>query len=97
MLLALVVGVFWLFHQGRGLSFFGDDWEFIFSRQGFSPHTLLAPVNGALDLTEILIYKVLLGLFGISSYRPFQATLVGLHVICVTLLFFLARRRLGDA
>jgi hypothetical protein len=92
---AILVGGVWLYGQSHRLNFWGDDWEFVFGRLGISPHTLFFPVNGALDLTEVVIYKVLLRLFGLTSYAPFRATMILLHLSCVVLLFLLARRRVG--
>jgi hypothetical protein len=91
----VIAGGIWLYRQSSGLSFYGDDWGLVFARQGLRPSTLLAPFNGTLDLAQILIYKVLLATFGLSSYSPFRVVVVALDGCCAVLLFVLARRRVG--
>ena len=67
----LALGAILVLAQTRGLSFFGDDWEFVLDRRGLSPHVLLTPHGPHLSLVPILIYKLLLRVFG-SSYLPFR-------------------------
>jgi hypothetical protein len=68
----LVLAVVIVVVETRGMSFFGDDWDFIVQRRGLSAHTLLAPHGPHLSLFPILIYKVLLKVFGGGSYLPFR-------------------------
>ena len=58
--------------ETRGLSFFGDEWDFLVDRRGMSPSVLLKPHGPHLSLVPILIYKVLLHVFGGGSYLPFR-------------------------
>src|ERR1700730_18375190 len=58
--------------ETRGLSFFGDEWDFLITRRGLSPHVLLGPHGPHLSLIPVLLYKRLLAVFGASSYLPFR-------------------------
>ena len=68
----LILGVALVLRETRGLSFFGDEWDFLVDRRGMSPDVLLTPHGPHLSLIPILIYKLLLQLFGASSYLPFR-------------------------
>jgi hypothetical protein len=71
---------------GDRLSFFNDDWYFLFQRPGMESHAgidiFLAPHNSNLVLVPAIVYKALVGLFGLSSQLPFRIVLA----ICVVLL-----------
>ena len=68
----LVLGAALVLVETRGLSFFADDWDFVVDRRGLSPDVLLRPHGPHLSLVPILVYKVLLQVFGGSSYLPFR-------------------------
>lgn len=83
--LLLLLGAGLVLHYTRGLSFFGDDWDFVLRRRGLSASVLLKPHGPHLSLVPILIYKVLLKVFGAGSYLPFRLLavfdLLGLAVV----------------
>ncbi len=68
----LALGALLVLVETRGLSFFADEWDFVVDRRGFSAHVLLSPHGPHLVFVPILIYKVLLGVFGASSYLAFR-------------------------
>lgn len=77
------------------LTFFLDEWAVILGRQDWSADALLEPHNEHPYLGPIVIYKLLLGAFGMESTLPFQIANVALLVLVAGLVFVLVRRRLG--
>jgi hypothetical protein len=91
---ALAIGV--LLYQGRGQTFFYDEWSFILQRRGISFDTFLEPHGGDhLSIVPVAIYKVMLQVFGLRTYLPYQLLVIAAHVACASLLWIYARRRLG--
>src|SRR5437764_12377723 len=68
----LLLGAGIVLSETRGMNFFYDDWEFILHRRGLSADVLLRPHAQHLSLIPILVYKLLLAVFGASSYLPFR-------------------------
>jgi hypothetical protein len=91
MLLALVL----LYRKGSGLTFFYDEWNFVMNRRDWSVGTFLEPHNEHLSLVPVAIYKLLFATVGIDAYWPYRVLLLTLHLVCIGLLFVLARRRVG--
>ena len=79
-----------------GLTFFNDEWDVILNRPGWSPHSLLRPHNEHIYLGPVLIYKVLLEVFGLKSAAPYEVVNVGLVLTVASLVFVYVRRRLGS-
>lgn len=88
----LALGAALVIYETRGLSFFGDEWDFVVTRRGLSPHVLLEPHGPHLSLVPILVFKVLLELFGGSSYLPFRL-LAAFDLVIVALALGIACRR----
>ena len=84
-----------LLYLGRGLTFFGDEWEFIVGRQDLTIWNLFRPHNEHWSTFPVLVYRALFGLFGLHSYLPYLATLLVVHVTAVAGLFVLVRRAAG--
>jgi hypothetical protein len=81
----LVLGAVIVFVETRGTFFFGDDWDFIVNRRGVTTSTLLTPHGPHLSLIPVLIYKVILKVFG-DGYLPFRVlAAVDLVVMAVAL------------
>lgn len=84
---------------GTRLSFFSDDWYFLLQRPGLSSHggidVLLAPHNGNLVAVDVIIYKGLVGAFGLRSQLPFRLVLASLVVSVGVLVYLLVSERLG--
>jgi hypothetical protein len=85
---------------GTRLTFFNDDWYILLQPPGLESHggvdTLLAPHNGNMVVLFVLIYKVLLAVFGMSSQLPFRvvgaAATAGLGI----LVYALTSERVGS-
>ena len=84
-----------LLYAGRHLTFFYDEWGFVFTRREGGLHTFLDPHNGHLVLFPVLVYKVLFATVGMRHYFPYQVVTVALHLLCCALLYALVRRRVG--
>lgn len=87
----LALGCVIVLVETRGLSFFGDEWDFVLDRRGLSASVLLTPHNPHLSLIPILIYKVLLKVFGARSYLPFRM-LAAFDLMIVALILGIACR-----
>ena len=68
----LVLGAVIVVVETRGMTFFGDEWDFVVARRGLSAQTLLRPHGPHLSLVPIIVWKVLLAIFGGGSYLPFR-------------------------
>ncbi|MGO9972065.1 MAG: hypothetical protein ACLP01_04495 [Solirubrobacteraceae bacterium] len=89
----LMLGAAIVLYETRGLSFFFDDWEFILDRRGISLDMFLLPHGPHLSALPILIYKIVLQLFGASSYVPLRM-LAALDIVALGLITGIACRRL---
>lgn len=90
---ALVAGA-WIMHEGRGLTFFYDEWNWLLEQpDGLTG--LLAPHEGHLAFLPRLAFTLLLSVAGVEPYWAFRLLAVAVHVLCAGLLFALVRRRLG--
>jgi len=89
------VALFFLQRQNVPRTFFFDEWTWIAERRTNGPDTWLRPHNGHLITLIIVIYRILLAVFGLNHYRPYR--LVGLlaHVLVATLLYRTVRSRHG--
>ena len=84
-----------IMHAGRNTTFYFDDWNFVVDRRAWRPHVLLYPHNEHLSLLPVVVYKVLLELFGLGHYGVFRVVALVFNLTCGTLLFIYVRRRLG--
>ncbi len=90
-----LLGCLVIARASRGLTFSGDDWGFITDRRGFSAGVFLRPHNEHLSALPIAAYKLLLAVFGASSYVPFMALLLITHGVVCLLVYAIARRYVG--
>src|SRR5262245_55541518 len=81
---------------GSHLVFEGDDWNVVLDRRGHSPSDFLDPHQGHLVLGVVLVYKLLLVAFGMSSPIPYHAASTLLYLVAAALLFVYMRPRVGD-
>ena len=94
---AMALAAALLLWEGRGLTFFVDEWSFGYgARSGLDPSELLAPDNGHLALVPILTTKASLALFGAETALPLRLVSVGFHLATALLLFAILRRQVGD-
>ena len=90
-----VLAAAWILREGRGLTFFYDEWNWVLERRhGFDG--LFEPHEGHLVVVPLLVFKALFAVVGVEPYWPYRLLAVLAHVLCAGLLFALVRRRLGD-
>jgi hypothetical protein len=89
--LAAFLGILWL---GRGLTFFADEWAVIVERP-ISLDNFLRPFNEHWLGVTTLVYRLLLERVGLTTYMPYLALLLGLHIVVVLEVYLLARRTAG--
>lgn len=85
-----------IWSKSRGWIFHLDEWSFVLNRRDNDADAFLAPHNDHLSVAPVLIYKALLGMFGMTHYGLFMATIIALNLACGGLLFVFARRRVGN-
>lgn len=95
LLLALSSAVAALLYQGRQLTYFYDEWEFIAARQGHGLDVFLRPHNQHLSIVPVTIYKALFKLVGLEPYWVYRLMIAVLVAVSALLVFFVVRRRAG--
>jgi hypothetical protein len=94
---AMLVSAGLLLHWLGRLTFWRDEWNFLLHRRGWSVGTFLDPAVEHLSTIPILLYKLQVETFGMSSPpRSYQLVAVLGFLASVTLLFIYVRRRLGE-
>jgi hypothetical protein len=88
---ALVVLV-WL---GRDMTFYHDEFAFLLLRD-LSINGLFAPHNEHLSATLVLLYRVLDGTVGMSTYWPYLAVTFALHIVVSAIVYAVVRREAGS-
>jgi hypothetical protein len=78
------------------LMLYGDDWEILLQRRGFSAGVFLDPHLDHIAIAPVAIYKALLAVFGMRSALPFEVVSTLVFLLSVVLLFVYLRRRVGD-
>jgi len=77
------------------LTYFQDTWAFLLDRQDFSADAFLAPHNEHIVVLPVVITKLLLAVFGMTSGRPEMFAMTLTVLVSGALLFVYVRRRLG--
>jgi hypothetical protein len=88
---ALVV-LAWL---GRDMTFYHDEFAFLLLRD-LSINGLFAPHNEHLSATLALLYRVLDGTVGMSTYWPYLGVTFALHVVVAAIVYAVVRREAGS-
>ncbi len=94
--LAMVVAAGALIHWGRGAVMIGDD---LFYAQRLSDDDLghaILHSNLYLLALPMALYKAMFEVFGIGSYLPYRLAAIILALLCATLFYSIARRRIGS-
>lgn len=92
----LVTGaVVMLMYEGRGTSFYYDDWNFVLERRDWNTGALLRAHNEHLSLVPVLAYKLLFATVGHDTYSPYRLVLALSHAGTLVAMFVYARPRLG--
>ncbi|MGD9735442.1 MAG: hypothetical protein AB7V58_07545 [Solirubrobacterales bacterium] len=77
------------------VTFFQDTWAFLLDRQEWSAHSFFDPHNEHIVVIPVLITKVLLEVFGMTSNTPEQIVMGITVLVAPVLLFVWMRRRVG--
>lgn len=87
-----------LLYQGRGTTFYGDEWDFVLDRSGGGSlaHELLAAHNEHFVLVPVLLYKALFSTVGLHPYWVYRLVSALAHLACVALAWRLVTPRLGS-
>jgi hypothetical protein len=80
---------------GTRLTFFNDEWAFLLRRPGFTADSLLKGHNGHLSVLLVVLYKGLVGVFGLESQLPFRLVLGLCFVALGVVTYALVSQRLG--
>lgn len=88
---AALVAFATLLWLGRGLTFFADEWAVIAERS-ISLESFLRPFNEHWLGVTTIVYRLVLGVVGLSTYMPYLALLAALHVIVVLEVYVVGRR-----
>jgi hypothetical protein len=92
-MMVLAAAAIW--HETRGTTLWYDEWTWALQRRGGGIDTLLEPHYQHFSLVPLLIYKGLFAATGIADYAPYRAMIVVAHLLCTSLLFVYASRRIG--
>ena len=93
--LLLVWSVATLMYQGRGGSFYYDDWNFVLERHDWNTGALLRAHNEHLSVVPVLAYKLLFETVGLDDYAPYRLLLAFTHAGTLAAIFLYARPRVG--
>ena len=92
----VIVCAAWLFHEGRKLNFYLDEWYFpLYRLSPFTTNSLLAPHNGHIVVVPALIYEALLRAVGMTEYTAYRSLVLVAHLLVGILVYLFARRRIG--
>lgn len=84
-----------ILHLTRGTTLWFDEWTWALERRGSSLGTFLEPHNGHFSLVPVVIYKLLFATAGVEHYLPYRLLGLAAQLLCVTLVFVYASRRVG--
>jgi hypothetical protein len=93
---AMALSAALLLHWLGRLTFWRDEWDFLLHRRSWTLDTFLHPFVEQLLAIPILIYRLLVGAFGMNSPLPFQIVSVILFIAAAAMLFIYVRRRVGE-
>jgi hypothetical protein len=83
-----------LLYWGRRTWFVIDDWDFLATRAGGSPHDLFRAHAGHWTTLPVIAYRLLWRIVGIRSYGAYMSVLIVVHLLTALLLRAVMRR--GD-
>jgi hypothetical protein len=91
----VVVALIVLVWLGRDMTFYHDEFAFLLLRD-LSINGLFAPHNEHLSATLVLLYRVLDGTVGMSTYWPYLGVTFALHVVVAGIVYAVVRREAGS-
>jgi hypothetical protein len=93
--LLLLIGAALVLVKTRGTAPWFDEWTWIVHRRNGGLDTFLQPHNEHFVLVQVVIYRLLFAMAGLSHSLPYRAVTVVAASACVLLVFVYARRRVG--
>jgi hypothetical protein len=93
---AAVVAAILILSLDSQLTFIADDWELLVARDGLSVATVFKPFHENIVVGPAVVYKLLQGIFGMSSAMPFYVVSISLFLTSAVLLFAYLRSRIGE-
>src|SRR4051794_4997708 len=84
-----------ILHDGRGTSFFEDEWDWVQWRRDWNADAFLQPHVQHLVAVPVLIFKLLFSTVGLDSYVPYRVAALLAHLVVCVLVFLIARRYLA--
>ncbi len=97
LLVASIVATVLFAWLGRGLTYYGDEWEWLLATVDVRPEIFLESYNGHLTVPTIALFSAIPAIFGMDEYAALRLAAIPAHLACVWLVFALARRRVGEA
>jgi hypothetical protein len=94
-IIVAAAGLIFLERQHVPRTFFIDEWSVVLYRRSNGIHTWLDPHNGHLVLVPVVIYRVMLAIFGMNHYRPYRFVGIIAHLAVATVLYRYVRSRQG--
>ena len=85
-----------MLHYRSRLNFMLDDWAFVIYRAGGNPADYLNPHNEHIVVLPVAIYKLFLGIFGMTSPMPLQVFSVAAFLVSVVVLYLYLRPLVGE-
>jgi hypothetical protein len=95
LLALLVVASALILYLGRDFTFYSDEWFFVLYRDGNSWDNVLAGHGGHLSLFPVLLFVGIFKTVGLDSYWVYQVVALTAVLLCASLVYALARRRVG--
>jgi hypothetical protein len=92
---ALLASAALIFALCWNLTYFQDTWAFLLDRQDFSVHSFMAPHNEHIVVLPVVVTKLLLEIFGMTSGKPEMFAMTLTLLVSGALLFVYVRRRVG--
>jgi hypothetical protein len=81
---------------GRDMTFYHDEFAFLLLRD-LSWNGVFAPHNEHLSATLVVLYRLLFGTVGMTTYWPYLAVTFALHVVVAGIVYVVVRREAGPA
>jgi hypothetical protein len=81
-----------ILHDGRGTSFFEDEWDWVQWRRDWNADAFLQPHVQHLVAVPVLVFKLLFATVGLDSYAPYRVAALLAHLVVCLLVFLIARR-----
>src|SRR5919107_719244 len=91
----MLVAAVEILHDGRGTSFFEDEWDWVQFRRDWSADAFLQPHVQHLVAVPVLIFKLLFATVGLESYAPYRVAALLAHLVVCLLVFLIARRHVA--